>query len=86
LQNAPEDALEENHNQHAPEGNYDSNTIVVNVPQPQCGRGCPKGSQNCQHLVDFEEQFIVIIENGVKLLMAFITAKEKTDFKLAKQL
>ena len=38
LQNVPEDipenVLEENHNQCAPEDNYDFNTIVVDVPQP----------------------------------------------------
>ena len=57
-ENAPEDATEgvpdnvpENHNQRVPEGDYDSDTIVVDVPQPQTGIGRPKGS----HLVDFEE-------------------------------
>ena len=35
LENAPEDVLEdvleENHNQRTLEGNYDSNTIVINI-------------------------------------------------------
>jgi hypothetical protein len=56
------------------------------MPQPRRGRGRPKGSRNRQHLVDFEEQFIAAIKGRVELLMAFITAKEKADFKLAKQL
>ena len=30
----PEDAPEENHDQRAPEGDYDSDTVVVDVPQP----------------------------------------------------
>ncbi|PVH90773.1 hypothetical protein DM02DRAFT_577620, partial [Periconia macrospinosa] len=34
LQGAPEDAPEENHDQRAPEGDYDPDTIVVDVPQP----------------------------------------------------
>ena len=54
------------------------------MPQPRRGRGCLKGSRNCQHLVDFEEQFIAAIKGRVELLMAFIIAKEKTDFKLIK--
>ena len=45
-----------------------------------------KGSQNHQHLVDFEEQFVTTTKNKVKLLIAFITAKEKANFKLTKQL
>jgi len=85
-ENVSEDVLEENHDQHAPEGNYDFDIIVVNVPQPQCSRSHPKGSWNCQHLINFKEQFIAVTENGVELLMAFITAKEKADFKLTKQL
>jgi len=56
------------------------------MPQPRRGRGCLKGSRNCQHLINFKEQFVTAIKNRVKLLMAFITAKEKADFKLAKQL
>ena len=44
-----------------------------------------KGLQNHQHFINFEEQFIAATENKVKLLMAFITAKEKADFKLIKQ-
>ena len=56
------------------------------MPQPRRGRGCLKGSQNRQYLVDFKEQFIAAIENGIELLMAFITTKEKADFELAKQL
>jgi hypothetical protein len=43
-----------------------------------------KGSQNRQHLINFKEQFIATIESKVKLLMAFITAKKKANFKLAK--
>ena len=31
LQDAPEDALEENYNQYAPEGNYNSDTVVVDM-------------------------------------------------------
>ena len=54
------------------------------MPQPQRGRGHLKGSRNRQHLVNFEEQFIAAIKGKVKLLMAFITAKEKANFKLAK--
>jgi len=56
------------------------------MPQPQRGRGRLKGSQNCQHLINFEEQFVAAIKNGIKLLIAFITTKEKADFELAKQL
>jgi len=44
LQDAPEDTLEENHNQCAPEGDHNSDTVVVDVLQPQCSRGHPKGS------------------------------------------
>ena len=54
------------------------------MPQPQRGKGRLKGSQNRQHLIDFKEQFIAAIKGRVKLLIAFITAKEKTNFKLAK--
>ena len=54
------------------------------MPQPRRGRGRPKGLRNRQYLVDFEEQFIVAIKGRVELLMAFIIAKEKADFKLAK--
>ena len=60
--------------------------IVVDMPQLRRGRGRLKGSRNRQYLVDFEEQFIAAIKGRVKLSMAFITAKEKADFKLAKQL
>jgi len=56
------------------------------MPQPRRGRGRPKGLQNRQHLIDFEEQFVAAIKSRVKLLMAFIIAKEKVDFKLTKQL
>jgi hypothetical protein len=52
--------------------------------QLRCGRGRPKGSQNRQHLVDFKEQFITAIKSKDELLMAFIIAKEKANFKLAK--
>ena len=86
LEDALEDAPEENRDQRALEGDYDSDTIVVDVPQPRRGRGRPKGSRNRQHLADFEEQFIATIEGRVKLSMAFMTAKEKADFELAKQL
>ena len=34
LQDAPKDTLEENYDQCAPEGDDDSDTIVVNMPQP----------------------------------------------------
>jgi len=54
------------------------------MPQLWRGRGCLKGLQNRQHLIDFEEQFITAIKSKDELLMAFITAKEKADFKLAK--
>ena len=56
------------------------------MPQPRRGRGRLKGSQNRQYLVNFKEQFIAAIKGRVELLMAFMTAKEKTDFKHAKQL
>jgi len=54
------------------------------VPQLQRGRGRLKGLRNRQYLINFKEQFVTAIKNGVKLLMAFITAKEKADFELAK--
>ena len=38
LEDALKDALKENHNQHAPEGDYDSDIIVVDIPQPQRGK------------------------------------------------
>ena len=56
------------------------------MPQPQRSRGRLKGSRNRQHLINFEEQFIAAIKGRVELLIAFIIAKEKADFKLAKQL
>ena len=56
------------------------------MPQLWCGRGRLKGLQNRQHLINFKEQFIAAIKGRVELLIAFITAKEKADFKLAKQL
>ena len=56
------------------------------MPQPQRSKGHLKGSQNYQHFINFEEQFIAAIKGKVKLLIAFITAKEKANFKLAKQL
>ena len=58
--------------------------IIIDIPQPQRGRGRLKGSQNHQHLIDFEEQFITAIKGKVELLIAFITAKEKANFKLTK--
>ena len=54
------------------------------MPQPRRGRGRLKGLRNCQYLINFKEQFITAIENRVKLLIAFITAKEKANFKLIK--
>ena len=33
LQDIPEDVLEENYNQHALEGDYNSNIIVIDIPQ-----------------------------------------------------
>ena len=54
------------------------------MPQPQHSRGHLKGLQNRQHLIDFKEQFIATIKSRVKLLIAFITAKEKANFKLIK--
>jgi len=54
--------------------------------QPRHSRGRLKGSQNRQHLINFKEQFITAIKSRDKLLMVFITAKEKADFELAKQL
>ena len=60
--------------------------IVVDIPQLRRGRGRLKGSQNHQHFIDFEEQFIAAIKGRVELLIAFITVKEKADFKLTKQL
>jgi len=56
------------------------------MPQLRRSRGRLKGLQNCQHLINFEEQFITAIKSRDKLLMAFITAKEKANFKLTKQL
>ena len=56
------------------------------MPQLQCGRGHLKGLRNRQYLINFKEQFAAATENKVKLLIAFITAKEKTNFKFAKQL
>ena len=54
------------------------------MPQLWHGRGRLKGLQNRQHLINFKEQFIAAIKDRVKLLIAFITAKEKADFKLTK--
>ena len=54
------------------------------MPQLRHGRGRPKGSRNRQHLIDFEEQFIAAIKGKIELLIAFITAKEKANFKLVK--
>ena len=56
------------------------------MPQLQHSRGHPKGLQNNQHLVNFKEQFVAAIKSRVELLMAFMTAKERADFELAKQL
>ena len=46
--------------------------------------GCLKGLQNRQYLVDFKEQFITAIKGKIELLIAFITAKKKANFKLIK--
>ena len=54
------------------------------MPQPRRGRGRLKGSRNRQHLIDFKKQFIATIKGRVKLSIAFIIAKEKANFKLAK--
>ena len=56
------------------------------MPQLRHGRGRLKGLRNRQYLINFEEQFIAAIKGRVKLLIAFIIAKEKADFKFAKQL
>ena len=58
--------------------------IVVDMLQLRRGRGRLKGLRNCQYLINFKEQFIATIKGRVELLIAFITAKKKTDFKLAK--
>jgi hypothetical protein len=86
LQDTIENAPEESHNQYTLEGDHNPNIIIINTPQLWRGRGRPKGLQNHQHLINFEEQFIVTIKSRVELSMAFITAKEKADFKLTKQL
>ena len=62
------------------------NTIIIDMPQLQCSRGRLKGSRNRQYLINFKEQFIAAIKGRVELLIAFIIAKEKADFKFAKQL
>ena len=54
------------------------------MPQLRRNRGRLKRLQNHQHLIDFEEQFIAAIKGRVKLLIAFIIVKKKTDFKLTK--
>ena len=54
------------------------------MPQLRRNRGRLKGLQNRQYFVNFKEQFIAAIKGRVELLMAFITAKKKADFKLAK--
>ena len=54
------------------------------MPQLQHSRGRLKGSQNCQYLINFKEQFITAIKGRIKLLIAFITAKKKANFKLTK--
>ena len=54
------------------------------MPQPRRGRGRLKGSRNRQYLINFKEQFVVTTKNKVELLITFIIAKEKADFKLAK--
>ena len=81
-EDAPKDAPEESHDERVPDGDYDPDTIVVDVSQTQRGTGRPNGS----HLVDFEEQFVTAIESGAELSMAFMTSKETADYELAKQL
>ena len=54
------------------------------MPQLWHGRGYLKGLRNRQHLINFKEQFIASTKNRVELLIAFIIAKEKANFKLAK--
>ena len=54
------------------------------MPQLRRSRGRLKGSRNRQYLVNFEEQFIAAIKGKVELLIAFIIAKEKADFKFTK--
>ena len=54
------------------------------MPQLRRSKGRLKGLQNRQHLINFKEQFIATIKSKVKLLIAFITAKEKTNFKFTK--
>ena len=56
------------------------------MPQPRRSRSRMKGLQKHQHFIDFEEQFIAAIQGRVELLIAFITAKKKADFKFTKQL
>ena len=56
------------------------------MPQLQRGRGRLKGSRNRQHFIDFKEHFIATIKGRVKLLIAFIIAKEKANLELVKQL
>ena len=43
LEDVLKDILEENHNQYALEGDYDSDTIVVDILQLWRGKGRPKG-------------------------------------------
>ena len=54
------------------------------MPQLRRSRGRLNGSRNRQHLINFKEQFVAATKNKVKLLIAFITAKEKANFKLIK--
>ena len=56
------------------------------MPQPQRGKGRPKGSRNRQYLINFEEQFVAATKNKVELLIPFIITKEKANFKFTKQL
>ena len=50
LKNIPEDiledVLEENHDQYTLKGDYNSNIIIVDIPQPRRGRGRLKRLQN----------------------------------------
>jgi hypothetical protein len=47
LKDTPEDALEnapeKNYDQCTPEGDYNPNTIVIDMPQPQCSKSRLKG-------------------------------------------
>lgn len=77
-------------NNNPEEQKYDSDTIVIERPQPRRGRGRPKGSRNrpkpAEQSIDFDEQFVSAIQDERELTMTFMTAKEEADLNLAKQL